>query len=552
MFWKQSRLKISYSIIVLFLLSTTLLGVMLLVNNYHFVEQLVKSDAYRDLTQISDKQLDFLNAWLQERQRDVGTLADTTVVRSLNLRKIEDHFQEFYRRSTEFEGLVLVGVNGKTTVDTSGMPGLDVSDQPYFSNGLKGKQFVSDATTSPTSGKPVIIISAPIMANGQVIGVLKGTVYLDRVNKIMTYNNKDQNLDTYLVNKESYMLTESKYRAELIKTGQIKHTAVLNLALRTVGVRQAITGKIIAGEFNNYMGSPVLGSYRWLPDRQWVLVAELHRDQVMAAVKEYEKSAVLASVAVIFLGFIPIGVVFAISITGPITKLRKMVNVISQGNWHQRVQVESFQEIAALAETFNQMADKIEKSEAEIQVKQLELLEKNRLLEKLATTDPLTHVYNRRFILERLPNEMAQASRYGEQLSTIMLDLDYFKRVNDTYGHSIGDQALLGVVEAINLTIRKADIMGRWGGEEFIIICPNTGKDAAVALAERIRQQVEEVDFVTTEGAQIPLTVSIGVAEFYPKNSKSNLNSDDMVNRADKALYQAKNSGRNKVVVDME
>ncbi|MFZ3171395.1 MAG: diguanylate cyclase [Carboxydocellales bacterium] len=552
MFWKQSRLKISYSIIVLFLLSTTLLGVMLLVNNYHFVEQLVKSNAYHDLTQLSDQQLDYLNAWLQERQREVGTLADTTVVRSLNLRKIEGHFQEFYRRSAEFEGLVLVGVNGKTTVDTSGMPGLDVSDQPYFLNGLKGKQFVSDATTSPTSGKPVIILAAPIMANGQIIGVLKGTVYLDRLNKIMTYNNNNQNPDTYLVNKESYMLTESKYRAELIKTGQIKHTAVLNLALRTVGVRQAITGKIITGEFNNYMGSPVLGAYRWLPDRQWVLVAEIHREQVMAAVQEYEKSAVLASAAVIFLGFIPIGVVFAFSITGPITKLRKMVNVISQGNWHQRVQVESFQEIAALAETFNQMADKIEKSEAEIQVKQLELLEKNRLLEKLATTDPLTHVYNRRFILERLPNEMAQASRYGEQLSTIMLDLDHFKRVNDTYGHSIGDQALLEVVEAINLTIRKADIMGRWGGEEFIIICPNTGKAAAVALAERIRQRVEEVDFVTNEGAQIPLTVSIGVAEYYPKNSKSYLSSDDMINRADKALYQAKNSGRNKVVVDME
>jgi diguanylate cyclase (GGDEF)-like protein len=300
------------------------------------------------------------------------------------------------------------------------------------------------------------------------------------------------------------------------------------------------------------MGSPVFGAYRWLPDRQWVLVAELHRDQVMAAVKEYEKSAVMASAAVIFLGFIPIGVVFAISITGPITKLRKMVKIISQGNWHQRVQVESFQEIAALAETFNQMADKIKKSELEIQVKQLELQEKNRLLEKLATTDPLTYVYNRRFILERLPNEMAQASRYGEQLSTIMLDLDHFKRVNDTYGHSIGDQALLGVVEAINLTIRKADIMGRWGGEEFIIICPNTGKAAAAALAERIRQRVEEVDFVTNEGAQISLSVSIGVAEFYPKTSESKLNSDDMIIRADKALYQAKNSGRNKVVVDME
>lgn len=552
MLWEQGRLKLSYSLIGLFFIATTLLGVMLLASNYHFIEQLVKQTTYRNLTLVSDKQLDFINVWTQERQWDIANLADSRIVRSQNRLGMENLFKEFQRRSDEYEGIAFVGSDGKTLVDTVGMPGLDVRDRTYFRKGLEGKEFVSDVLLSPASGKPVIIFSAPVWSDGDVIGIVQGSVRLNRLNEIMSFVHEYRTLETYLVNKAGYMITESSHREELINTGKIKDTAVLNLELQTAGVKQALLGKNVTGEFTDYKGDRVLGAYRWLPDRQWVLVAELNRDEVMRSVKEYQRSAVWASLAVIFLGFIPIGTVFAFSITGPITRLRNMVNVISQGNWDQRLQVESFQEIAALAETFNRMAEKIEKSEEEIQAKQAELLEKNRLLEQLATTDPLTQVYNRRYILGRLPSELAHAMRYGEKLSTIMIDLDHFKQVNDTYGHSVGDQALLGVVEVINQTIRKADFMGRWGGEEFIVICPNTGREAAAALAERIRQRVEEAEFTTAEGIRIPLSLSMGVAEFCHKFPEIFQDTDDMIIRADKALYKAKKSGRNKVVMDTE
>ena len=552
MLWTPGRIKLSYSLIGLFLIATTLLGVMLLVNNYHFIEQLVKQTTYRNLALVSDKQLDFINVWIQERQRDMINLADSRVVRSRNRLGMENLFKEFHQRSGEYEGIAFAGLDGKTLTDTVGMPGLDVHEQPYFRKGLEGREFVSDVLISPASGKPVIIFSAPVWSEGNIVGVVQGSVRLNRLNEIMSFTHEHRALKTYLVNKEGYMITESWHREKLSSNGRIKDTAVLELELQTAGIRQALLGKTITGEFTDYMGEQVLGAYRWLPDRQWVLVAELNRAEIMGSVKEYQSSAVWASLAVIFLGFIPIGVVFAFSITGPITRLRNMVNVISQGNWDQRVRVESFQEIAALAETFNQMAEKIEKSEEEIQAKQAELLEKNRLLEQLATTDPLTQVYNRRYILGRLPSELAHAVRYGEKLSTIMIDLDHFKKVNDTYGHSVGDQALLGVVEVINQTIRKADIMGRWGGEEFIVICPNTGREAAAALAERIRQRVEEAEFTTAEGIRIPLSISMGVAEFCLKFPEVFQDTEDMIIRADKALYKAKNSGRNKVVMDTE
>jgi PleD family two-component response regulator len=136
-----------------------------------------------------------------------------------------------------------------------------------------------------------------------------------------------------------------------------------------------------------------------------------------------------------------------------------MINSVAQGNWKERVNVGwSFREIAKLAEAINLMAEKIEMTEDEIKAKQDELIEKNRMLEQLAITDHLTQVYNRRYILSRLQTELAHASRYGEQLTTIMIDLDYFKKVNDSFGHNVGDQALLGVVEVIQEIIRKADM----------------------------------------------------------------------------------------------
>jgi len=162
-----------------------------------------------------------------------------------------------------------------------------------------------------------------------------------------------------------------------------------------------------------------------------------------------------------------------------------------------------------------------------------------RKLEIIATHDKLlTDIFNRLEINKRLKNEIETAKRYNIPLSVIYFDIDHFKKINDTYGHEKGDFVLKEIARLITLNLRKTDIFGRWGGEEFLIVLPFTDLKNAFKLAEKLRKIIENYNF-----NGIKVTISFGVAEF-----NKNDNTDTLINRADKALYQAKESGRNRVV----
>ncbi|MCX6057821.1 MAG: diguanylate cyclase [Chloroflexi bacterium] len=165
------------------------------------------------------------------------------------------------------------------------------------------------------------------------------------------------------------------------------------------------------------------------------------------------------------------------------------------------------------------------------------------LLEKIAKTDFLTNLYNRRYFMQRGTEECKRTSRSYQPLTLLMLDIDHFKKVNDTYGHEIGDLALQHVTAIMKSGLREIDILGRMGGEEFAALLPNTSLDHAVLLAERIRLSVGNTPFDTSAQA-LTLTVSIGVEMF--TNEMSGI--DELLRNADAALYRAKNSGRNCVV----
>jgi two-component system cell cycle response regulator len=166
-------------------------------------------------------------------------------------------------------------------------------------------------------------------------------------------------------------------------------------------------------------------------------------------------------------------------------------------------------------------------------------------LEMLAITDPLTLTLNRRALVERLDEEMERARRYGLILTLLMVDLDHFKRVNDTYGHLVGDDVLREVSMIIQREVRTVDIVARYGGEEFVVVLPETAEEGAVAFAERVRQRIAEHRVAGEEGEEaLSLTVSIGVATF-PSSSIETV--DDLISHADDALYRAKAEGRNKV-----
>lgn len=167
-----------------------------------------------------------------------------------------------------------------------------------------------------------------------------------------------------------------------------------------------------------------------------------------------------------------------------------------------------------------------------------QLADANENLEKLASFDDLTGIFNRRRMEERLESELKTAQRYKKRFGILLFDLDKFKAVNDTYGHNIGDQILQKACAAVTETLRDTDKFGRWGGEEFLIIAPETGMPELMQLAERVRASVENM-----QHKDLPtVTISIGVAEF-----KDDKRWDNMIDRADKAMYRAKENGRNQV-----
>ena len=167
-----------------------------------------------------------------------------------------------------------------------------------------------------------------------------------------------------------------------------------------------------------------------------------------------------------------------------------------------------------------------------------------------ATHDHLTGVNNRATIIERLLGEMERGTRTGGQTAVVFADLDHFKSFNDTYGHPVGDQVLVEAVERMRSSIRPYDVLGRYGGEEFLVILPECGRAMAARLAERIRERVA-AEPVRINGTSLPLTVSLGVAACFTKG-RQHTSPEALIAAADAALYRAKAEGRNRVSVATE
>lgn len=177
-------------------------------------------------------------------------------------------------------------------------------------------------------------------------------------------------------------------------------------------------------------------------------------------------------------------------------------------------------------------------------------LQRMDLLETENITDILTKVYNRRYLNRRLDEEVARAKRHSLELSILLIDIDHFKRVNDTHGHQAGDIALSIFGRLLKTAFRDVDIVARYGGEEFLVICANTAVDEAALVAERLRHLVESHQFEIPDGSggskTIQISISIGAAGLSAKLDDG----EKLVQAADQALLRAKREGRNRVVID--
>jgi len=179
-----------------------------------------------------------------------------------------------------------------------------------------------------------------------------------------------------------------------------------------------------------------------------------------------------------------------------------------------------------------------------LQRENLDLVMKNRILSEISHKDALTGLYNRFYVLEKIDSEMNRALRHGYPISVLMLDLDHFKRINDSYGHPVGDEVLKIVGQVLRDSCRVYDVAGRYGGEEFCIVLPETQVGNTTQVAERIRNRLATTP-LSVGSTSIVVTASIGVATM--DSTEGVLSASTLVERADRALYSAKHLGRNRV-----
>jgi len=181
-----------------------------------------------------------------------------------------------------------------------------------------------------------------------------------------------------------------------------------------------------------------------------------------------------------------------------------------------------------------------------MQHENMDLLMRNRILSDVSARDSLTGLYNRWYVMEKIESEMNRSLRHGSPVAVLMIDIDHFKRVNDTWGHAAGDMVLKSVGQVLRDSCRVYDVPGRYGGEEFCVVLPETPLDNSPTVAERIRTRLE-MAAVPVDGASINVTASIGIAGIDAATADAILTANALIDRADRALYVAKHRGRNRV-----
>jgi diguanylate cyclase (GGDEF)-like protein len=274
-------------------------------------------------------------------------------------------------------------------------------------------------------------------------------------------------------------------------------------------------------------------------------VYEEDYELAMAPVLEAQRR-IWVSVLIVGAIFILLTLRIAQSILRPIKGLAIGARRINEGLVGVKIPRGSSDEIGLLIDTFNEMAMKITLSQAELQYNykklnttNMALTEKTAQLEKLSVTDGLTGLFNHRHFWNLMNTEMSTVAQNNGNLALVLVDLDDFKRVNDKFGHSVGDVLLKTIADVLSDTVRDTDIVARYGGEEFAIMLPDTDESGVQNVAEKLRAAVETIRFTVPDtDIVLKVTVSIGVSVFRG-------NRREFFNAADRALYQSKAAGKN-------
>jgi diguanylate cyclase (GGDEF)-like protein len=392
---------------------------------------------------------------------------------------------------------------------------------------------------------------------GILMGVLGTHVLLSKMNQELKDAVKDKQATAYIIERSSGDLVantedepnftiDAKENMQRIHIDQIKNNTIIHAFKKYMATSEP---KFIDGieEKNSYVK---ISEFK-KDGLDWLIITAISEDPYVVQIKQSIFISILLSLVTVLIAIL-IWTQKIDHYLAPIYELIAVTESFSAGDFSQRANILKHDEVGKLGRAFNKMAEELTRFindlEHKVQERTSELEERNRQLafakeqlEISSQTDFLTGLYNRKFIVEKIEQEIGRYKKTKEEFTLIMMDIDYFKKINDQFGHDCGDIVLKEVSQIIKDTIRTTDCIARWGGEEFLLFLPMTPIDGALLVAEKVRRKIEEHHF-DCQSVCIKATMTLGIALY-----QEGLSLDEVVKQADVAVYNGKNNGRNQV-----
>ncbi|MZQ80761.1 diguanylate cyclase [Paenibacillus sp. 5J-6] len=497
---------------------------------FYWIEKRNRIDEAEDqLKQIITLQSLYIEKWNQEKLDAVERFALSNYAKFHQMEELKTEFQNYTRLNSEFDTLNYVEPNG--VIYTSRDSAIYVGDQPFFKNAMENRSYISGVDISRETGKPIITFSAPVMGDlNDFKGVVMGVVTLDMLNKLMKQLRFGETGEVYVLDPKGQIVAASDNSS--------MNEAKFNSSKTSDIIDKAKSGKMSSNVYTGFYGKKVFGQYQWSTGKNWIVVGEITQKEVFQKLNQLSLTIIIISLIALILSILA-ALTIASRIERPIRYLLRATQHIRKGTYHYQIDADEIRnapiELRSLVNTFNLMSEKLNTTIT--------------LLEESALVDQLTDIPNRRFVMSEGNEELKACIAAGYTCSVMMMDIDHFKKVNDTYGHLVGDRVLQQVASLLKQLASSNTIVARYGGEEFILVCLRQNVHESALMAEQIRQYIE-ADPYADEQVTVQLTASIGVAEFSPKLEFGTMVLEDMISRADHALYRAKSAGRNRVELD--
>jgi diguanylate cyclase (GGDEF)-like protein len=470
-----------------------------------------------------------LDQWLSERLGELRTVASSRVLTENLARvrpgseggealgRLRDYLGSVRERLTGYEALGVIDARGRVVTSSAGRTsGVQLGADRL--NALRtGDTYVGEPYWDAGLGRAGIMIAAPIrQADGRLLGVFTAKLNLRAVAEILQRFSPGEPGDIALITDQGRLVIRSRLSsAELMRTKVPKPTT------------QALFDKEgTPVVYKRADGQEVVGILQRVPHLRLAAVAEVPRIAADRQVPRPGNPAAVILAVIAGIGLMAIGL--GLLIVRPLKRLTRAAAKVAAGDLAVELPAGGSGEIGYLTQVFNTMISRLRERESQGE------------LERLSVTDALTGLYNRRHLMGTLANEVQRSRRLRRTFSVLLVDVDHFKRYNDTHGHLPGDAALVKTAEILRKMTRAVDSVARYGGEEFVVMLLETTIGTAAIVAERIRARVAVEEF---GGGRI--TVSIGAAE-YPSHGDT---PEELIAGADRALYLAKGAGRDRVMI---